>query len=79
MDRKSQKESKRIRIQREFECSRLEQAMLAEAYRKVLPCGGFKLVEEAESDHGDSRIQVIATENVDSAVSHSMATGGPTV
>ena len=37
MEGRSQRNGRTIRVQREFECSRLEQAMLAEAYRRVLP------------------------------------------
>lgn len=81
MDGKSCHESKRIRIQRGFECSRLEQSMLAEAYRRILPSAGLKLVEDAgcENGHGDNRFPIVAPENIDPLVNHSMATGGPPV
>ena len=81
MDGRSCHESKRIRIQREFECSRLEQSMLAEAYRRALPSAGLKLVEDAccENGHNDGHVQTVASENIDSSVNQSMATGGPTV
>ena len=36
---------RRIRIHREFECSRIEEAMLAVAYRAILPEAGVHLVE----------------------------------
>ena len=45
MEGRSQRNGKRIRVHREFECSRLEQAMLAEAYRKILPNDRLKFVE----------------------------------
>ena len=45
MEGRSQRNGRTIRVQREFECSRLEQAMLAEAYRRVLPNDRVRLVE----------------------------------
>lgn len=81
MDGRSRNASKRIRIQREFECSRLEQSMLAEAYRKVLPNTGLKFVElnDCENEHGQSDAQNVLPDNVNSLVNHAMATGGPRV
>ena len=81
MDGRSREESKTIRIQREFECSRLEQSMLAEAYRKVLPNTGLKFVEltDCENAHGESDAQTVFPGNVNSLVNHAMATGGPQV
>ena len=81
MDGRSRKASKRIRIQREFECSRLEQSMLAEAYRKVLPNAVLKFVErtDCEIEHGQSDAQTVLPDNESSLVNHAMATGGPQV
>ena len=47
MEGRSQRNGRRVRIQRKFECSRLEQAMLAEAYRRILPCDCVRLVEHS--------------------------------
>ena len=49
MEGRSQRNGRTIRVQREFECSRLEQAMLAEAYRRVLPNDRVRLVERPNS------------------------------
>ena len=40
---------RRLRVHREFECSRLEQAMLAAAYRRILPNGRLRLVERKDT------------------------------
>ena len=44
---------RRFQVHREFECSRLEQAMLAAAYRRVLPNDRLRLVERKSTtiDH----------------------------
>ena len=79
MDGRSREESKTIRIQREFECSRLEQSMLAEAYRKVLPNAGLKFVERPACEIGHSRsdAQAVLPGNESSLIDPAMATGGP--
>lgn len=45
MEGRSQRSGRRVRIQRKFECSRVEQSMLAEAYRRILPYDRLRLVE----------------------------------
>ena len=79
MDGRSRNASKRIRIQRDFERSRLEQSMLAEAYRKVLPNAGLKFVERSDCEIGHSRsdAQAVLPGNESSLIDHAMATGGP--
>jgi hypothetical protein len=45
MEGRSPRKTRRFRVHREFECSRIEQAVLAAAYRKVLPDERLSLVE----------------------------------
>ena len=45
MEGRSQRNQKRFQVHREFESSRIEQAMLAEAYRRILPDNCLNLVE----------------------------------
>lgn len=45
MEGRSPRRKGRFRVHREFECSRIEQAMLAAAYRTVLPDERLSLVE----------------------------------
>lgn len=45
MEGRSPSKTRRFRVHREFECSRIEQAVLAAAYRKVLPDEHLNLVE----------------------------------
>ena len=79
MDGRSRNASERIRVEREFECSRLEQSMLAEAYRKVLPNAGLKFVEriDCEIEHGQSDAHVVLPDNESLLINHAMAMGGP--
>ena len=49
MEGRSQRNGRRVRIQREFECSRLEQSMLAEAYRRILPYDSLRLAERSSA------------------------------
>lgn len=42
---RSQRKKERYRVHRKFECSRIEHAMLAEAYRRILPDGRLSFVE----------------------------------
>ena len=37
MEGRSPRKKTKLRVQREFECSRIEQAMLASAYQTILP------------------------------------------
>lgn len=76
MEGKSQSR-KKIRVYREFERSRLEQAMLAEAYRKILSDDRLKLVERTNSTV-DRRCGAPASyEDTNSSLSYAMAIGGP--
>jgi len=79
MDGSSRNASKKIRIRREFECSRLEQSVLAEAYRKVLPNAGLRFVErsDCEIEHGRSDAQAVLPDMGRSLINHAMAMGGP--
>ena len=45
MEGRSQGNKKRFQVQRKFECSRIEHALLAVAYRKILPDNCLHLVE----------------------------------
>ena len=65
-------------IHREFECSRLEQAMLAAAYRRILPSDRLKLVEGKNTtiarSNGEGRPAV--HEDTDSSRHYATAMGG---
>jgi len=52
MEGTSPKNRKRFQVHREFECSRIEQALLAEAYRRILPDDLLKFVERDLVGHG---------------------------
>ena len=45
MEGRSSGKKKRLRVQREFECSRIEQAKLAAAYRRILPDDRVRFTE----------------------------------
>ena len=45
MEGRSQRKKERFRVHRKFECSRIEHAMLAEAYRRILPEDRLSFVE----------------------------------
>jgi len=79
MEGRSQRNGKRIRVQREFECSRLEQAMLAEAYRRILPNDRLKLVERTNRtiDHGNSEGQAALHDDTNLTLNYATAIGGP--
>ena len=42
---RSQRKKERYRVHRKFECSRIEHAMLAEAYHRILPDHCLSLME----------------------------------
>jgi hypothetical protein len=77
MEGKCQRIGTRIRVHREFECSRIEQAMLAAAYRRIIPNDRLKLVERTNNtiDHRDGQPVLHDDDNL----SHQYATamGGP--
>ena len=45
MEGRSQRKKEMFRVHRKFECSRIEHAVLAEAYRRILPDDRLSLVE----------------------------------
>ena len=69
---------RRFRIQREFECSRIEQAMLATAYRRILPDDRLSFVERngAPIDGCNGDNQPTSEQNTDSILHYVSATGG---
>ena len=68
---------RRIRIHREFECSRIEQAMLAVAYRAILPEAGLHLVERGDVGAAcDEITEPVAYEDSTSVSNHPVAIGG---
>lgn len=77
MEGRSQRNGKKIRVHREFECSRIEQAMLAAAYRRIIPNDRLKLVERINNttDHRDGQPAL----HNDANLSHQRTTamGGP--
>ena len=77
MEGRSQRNGKRIRVHREFECSRLEQAMLAEAYRKILPNDRLKLIERANDTIAHSKDQSVLHDDTNLIPNYATAMGGP--
>jgi|COG998Drversion2_1049125.scaffolds.fasta_scaffold293434_2 hypothetical protein len=69
---------RRFRVHREFECSRIEQAMLAAAYRRILPDERLRFVQRngdpIDGCSGDS--QPASQANTDSILDYVSATGG---
>lgn len=76
MEGKSQKNGKRIRIHREFECSRIEQATLAAAYRRIIPHDRLKLVERSDNKVDDRDRQSAAYDDKNLSQQYATATGG---
>ena len=70
---------RRFRVHREFECSRLEQAMLAEAYRRILPNDRLKLVERNDTtiDRCADEGQPALNQDTNSSRCYTTAMGGP--
>ena len=68
----------RLLVHREFECSRLEQAMLAAAYRRILPSDRLKLVEGKNTtiagSNGEGQLTV--QKDTDSSRHYATAMGG---
>lgn len=48
---KTKERRKKVHVHREFECSRIEQAMLATAYRRILPEKRLKLAQRNNGRH----------------------------
>lgn len=78
MEGTSPKRKRRFRVHREFECSRIEQAMLAAAYRKILPDDRLSFVERNGDpiDRGNGDSQPALRESTDSILHYVLATGG---
>ena len=68
-----------FRVHREFECSRLEQAMLAAAYRKILPTDRLKLVERNSTtiDRCNGEGQPAVDKDANLSLFCATAMGGP--
>ena len=79
MEGRSHRNGKRIRVQRQFECSRLEQAMLVEAYRRILPNGRLIFVERTNDtiDHAGSKVRPVVHDDTDLSHHYATAIGGP--
>ncbi len=79
MEGRSQRNGRTIRVQREFECSRLEQAMLAEAYRRILPNDRLRLVERPNGTVHSCQHESLPgwQDATHSSLDHVAATGGP--
>jgi hypothetical protein len=77
MEGRSPRRKGRFRVQREFECSRIEQAMLAAAYERILPDDRLTFVEHIIDlgDHANNS-QGTSRENTDSIPHYVSATGG---
>ena len=69
---------RRFRVHREFECSRLEQAMLAAAYRRILPNDRLKLVERnsTTSDRCNGEDQPAVPKDTNLSPCYATAMGG---
>lgn len=71
---------RRIRVYRKFECSRLEQTVLAEAYRRILPNERLKLVERSNATAGEGCNGVgraAVPQDTDLSADYVTAMGGP--
>ena len=68
----------KVLVHREFECSRLEQAKLAAAYRRILPDDRLKLVERESSsvDRCNGEGHPALYEDTDSSHQYATAMGG---
>ena len=66
MEGRSPRKKTRLRVQREFECSRIEQAVLAAAYQTILPDDRVSFTERVPAaagpaDRNDQRVFQIDT------------------
>jgi hypothetical protein len=68
----------RFRVHREFECSRIEQAMLAAAYRSILPEDRLRFAERNGDpvDRCADNGRLTSPENTDSKLHYVSAIGG---
>jgi hypothetical protein len=78
MEGTSPGKKRRFRIHREFECSRIEQAMLAAAYRRVLPEDRLSFAESNRDpiDRCQEASQPASQDNTDSPPTYVSARGG---
>lgn len=76
MEGRSPKRKRRFRVHREFECSRIEQAMLAAAYRRILPKERLSFVQRDDDPLDGSGSQPAWQESTDSILDYVSATGG---
>ena len=78
MEGTSPGKKRRFRINREFECSRIEQAVLAAAYRRILPEDrlGFAECNRDPFDRCQEAGQPASQDNTDSKQSYVSAIGG---
>ena len=78
MEGRPLRRKRRFRVHREFECSRIEQAMLAAAYRRILPDDRLSLAERngdaMDRCNGDG--QLVPQEDTISTSRYASAMGG---
>ena len=63
MEGESPRKETRLRVQREFECSRIEQSLLAAAYQTILPADRVSFTERVPAsvgadDRDPTRLQI---------------------
>jgi len=78
MEGRSQRKKERFRVHRKFECSRIEHAMLAEAYRRILPDSRLSFAErdKATIEHCDAEGQPVLQEGENLLPNYVAAIGG---
>ncbi len=68
---------RKFRIHREFECSRIEQAMLAAAYRRILPEDRLSFAERSDpTDRRHDDGQPVSQDSTESKPHYVSAMGG---
>lgn len=79
MEGRSPKKKTKLRVQRDFECSRIEQAMLAAAYQTILPDDRVSFTERVSAAvgpaHRDTE-RVLQTDTADCSSQFASAIGG---
>ena len=75
---RSQRKKERYRVHRKFECSRIEHAMLAEAYLRILPDGRLSFVERNKTtiDRCNGKAQPVLQEGGNLLPNYVTAIGG---
>lgn len=80
MEGRSPRKKTRLRVQREFECSRIEQAVLAAAYQTILPDDRVSFTERNPGRFGpvdrDSQQPASQINNTDCSLHFASAIGG---